>query len=312
MFGKLAKLLSGLFGGKQPGNGRQTNTTDHNNRGGSAMSRPTLRLYDGYDHTTPELRPAVKELQQLLKNEHFDVDTDGYFGPGTERAVRLFQWDNGLDDDGVVGPTTWALLLGEEPPVDDDDGDFVGGGTKYSTTIPLNDANYLRQLKEANKYKAYIDEAARTYGFEPSVIAGVGSRESHWGLILKPPGPAGTGDHTPRSGQMPPDGGGWGRGLMQIDYKYHEFARTGNWQDPRDNILYGVKVLADSRRFFKRKTNLQGVDLLRAALAGYNAGPTNTLRAIRDGRDIDFYTTGRDYSKNVLDRAGWFQAHGWE
>jgi hypothetical protein len=26
------------------------------------------------------------------------------------------------------------------------------------------------------------------------VIAGIGSRESHWGLLLNPPGPSGTGD----------------------------------------------------------------------------------------------------------------------
>jgi soluble lytic murein transglycosylase-like protein len=50
---------------------------------------------------------------------------------------------------------------------------------------------------------------------------------------------------------------------------------------------------------------------LQGALAGYNAGPGNALRAIRDGRDVDFYTTGRDYSKDVLNRAGFFQLHGW-
>ena len=38
----------------------------------------------------------------------------------------------------------------------------------------------------------------------------------------------------------------------------------------------------------------------------------NVLRTIRDERDVDFYTTGRDYSANVLDRAGFFQTHGWK
>ena len=31
------------------------------------MTRPTLRLFDGYDHTSPELRRDVRELQRRLK-----------------------------------------------------------------------------------------------------------------------------------------------------------------------------------------------------------------------------------------------------
>jgi len=61
----------------------------------------------------------------------------------------------------------------------------------------------------------------------------------------------------------------------------------------------------------RRKTNLEGAALLRAALAGYNAGVGNALTAIRDGRDIDFFTAHRDYSADVLNRAGWFQLKGW-
>lgn len=47
--------------------------------------------------------------------------------------------------------------------------------------------------------------------------------------------------------------------------------------------------------------------ILRAALAGYNAGPGNVLNDIRAGRDIDHHTAGGDYSKDVLKRAGWYQ-----
>jgi soluble lytic murein transglycosylase-like protein len=136
-------------------------------------------------------------------------------------------------------------------------------------------------------------------------------------LILKPEGPTGTGDSLERrsptrfrDGRLPPDAG-FGRGLMQIDFDAHEFARTGNWKDPEENISYGCKVLADSQDFIRRKTNLEGIPLLRAALAGYNAGPGNALRAFRDGHDLDFFTTGRDYSKDMLNRAGFFQLKGW-
>ena len=98
---------------------------------------------------------------------------------------------------------------------------------------------------------------------------------------------------------------------MQIDFDAHEFARTGNWRDPRENIPYGCKVLSEARGFIRRRAGLEGRPLLQAALAGYNAGPGNALRAIRDGRDVDFYTAGRNYSRDVLNRAGWFQLHGW-
>jgi hypothetical protein len=33
---------------------------------------------------------------------------------------------------------------------------------------------------------------------------------------------------------------------------------------------------------------------------------------VRHGLDIDFYTAGRDYSREILNRAGFFQAHGWD
>ena len=37
---------------------------------------------------------------------------DGLFGDVTEQAVREFQRRRGLEDDGVVGPQTWAEILG--------------------------------------------------------------------------------------------------------------------------------------------------------------------------------------------------------
>lgn len=37
---------------------------------------------------------------------------DGNFGPGTEKAMKLFQREHGLEEDGICGPKTWAQLLG--------------------------------------------------------------------------------------------------------------------------------------------------------------------------------------------------------
>ena len=51
------------------------------------MSHPALRLYDGYDHTSPDLQGEVKELQSALSRKGFDMKADGYFGLETEAAV---------------------------------------------------------------------------------------------------------------------------------------------------------------------------------------------------------------------------------
>lgn len=58
--------------------------------------------------------PAVAHLQTLLRDLGYmtaDVPTAAQkFGDATERAVRAFQRDQGLQVDGVVGPRTWVRL----------------------------------------------------------------------------------------------------------------------------------------------------------------------------------------------------------
>ena len=53
---------------------------------------------------------AVRELQELLVTHGFDVAIDNDFGPATELAVMIFQKNNDLIVDGIVGRKTWALL----------------------------------------------------------------------------------------------------------------------------------------------------------------------------------------------------------
>ena len=53
---------------------------------------------------------AVRELQALLRAKGFDLSIDSDFGPATELAVMMFQKDNGLDVDGIVGRNTWIAL----------------------------------------------------------------------------------------------------------------------------------------------------------------------------------------------------------
>ncbi len=60
-------------------------------------------LYRDLERTSPPLEgPDVLQLQQYLAFFGYDVEADGVFGWKTERAVKQWQDDNGLDDNGVV------------------------------------------------------------------------------------------------------------------------------------------------------------------------------------------------------------------
>lgn len=53
---------------------------------------------------------CVHYIQRLLMKRGYVLPDDGDFGPRTEYVIMRFQRSNGLDDDGVVGPLTWAAL----------------------------------------------------------------------------------------------------------------------------------------------------------------------------------------------------------
>jgi len=58
---------------------------------------------------------VVRAAQFLLNGRGCSVGywgADGDFGPQTEAAVKAFQRRNDLEADGVIGPDTWAALLG--------------------------------------------------------------------------------------------------------------------------------------------------------------------------------------------------------
>lgn len=47
----------------------------------------------------------VKELQEFL-----EIEADGIFGKGTAAAVKVWQRANSLNDDGIIGPSTWDAM----------------------------------------------------------------------------------------------------------------------------------------------------------------------------------------------------------
>lgn len=158
------------------------------------------------------------------------------------------------------------------------------------------------------------------------LIAAVGEQESRWGLALRD----GCGDWTLRTGHwlveehtirvsapprgshwlyprrdgaivpgpycMPDDGLGWGRGLMQLDFKN---ALGIDWRDPATNVKRGAQILDAGLRTFPGN--------MEAGVASYNAGPSTVRHALSLGHHPDSVTTGGDYASRVL---GHFRAWG--
>lgn len=77
---------------------------------------------DAYPLRKCDKGPAVRAIQEQINKRGQTIDVDGYFGPGTEQAVRNFQQAAGLEVDGLVGPATWAALYTGDPAGTDTDG----------------------------------------------------------------------------------------------------------------------------------------------------------------------------------------------
>lgn len=178
-------------------------------------------------------------------------------------------------------------------------------------SVDVGDAAFRAALPaRARPYATAILTVARETGVPPDILFGLGDRETNWGTAraLDQQGPAGTGDKAPRDparwgSALPPDGRGWGRGLMQIDWgSFADWCRQNDWTDPLTNIRKGAAVYLAKRRALTA-TGLQGDQLTRAALAAYNAGEGKVGNLVRAGLDPDSGTSGGDYGRDVLRRA---------
>jgi soluble lytic murein transglycosylase-like protein len=125
-----------------------------------------------------------------------------------------------------------------------------------------------------------FDAAARQTGIDRNLLLAIASRESNMGLALDANW---LGDN------------GNGIGIMQVDRRWHPtYAARYNPQDTTANVRKGAQVLQDYLARFNGNR--------RYAVAAYNSGPGNVSKALAQGLDPDTYTTGKDYSKDVLQR----------
>ena len=81
--------------------------------------------------------PALKTIQTALTQLGFPAKADGWFGPGTAKAVRDFQTSKGLKPDGDPGPNTLKAMA-----------NAVGGGRGKSVEKPGERQAYLDKNKE--------------------------------------------------------------------------------------------------------------------------------------------------------------------
>lgn len=91
----------------------------------------------------------IRVIQQALANQGYDVDVDGVFGVGTERAIQQFQSKHGLETDGIVGQATFYELTGQVLPT----GPVrrFGNGGYGGTTITTN-SSAVQIMSIANQY----------------------------------------------------------------------------------------------------------------------------------------------------------------
>ena len=279
---------------RRPTSGRPS-TKISNHSWGAAID---LKL-DGFD---PPGATGDKVPYFIAALVPFFNEAGWYSGIGFSDDMHFEVSDETLREwarDGKLGASLLVDLLAGAP---------LGraGLADHLLVAPLRD----RELEEAAKYKPFVMGAATSFGVDPLLLYAVGSRESDWGLTLRPPGPAGTGDWAPRNParfgySMPPDGLGWGRGLLQADYG-QAFGQTGDWRDPKANIEHGAQELAAGITYFK-KLGYPNVDPVRAGVAADSCGRGGGTRSLEAGFDVDYKAAGRNYSADVLHRRARFQ-----
>lgn len=103
-----------------------------------------------------------------------------------------------------------------------------------------------------------------------------------------------------------------GVGILQIDVQ-HPIARTardtGTWKsEPRPLIDFGADMLGKAVVAVRADfPELPLAGHLKIAASGYNCGLQRAMQTARGMGDSDYYTTGHDYGRDVLQRMAVFQ-----
>ncbi|XP_071991870.1 lysozyme g-like [Engystomops pustulosus] len=144
-------------------------------------------------------------------------------------------------------------------------------------------------LGRMNRYKSIIQAVAVKKKVDAALLCGVISRETRAGNTLK---------------------NGWGDnhngfGLMQVDQRYHKPRGAYNSEE---HITQGTEILISMYNSMVKKFPSSSKEMwLKGAIAAYNAGPGN----VKTLKDVDKYTTGKDYANDVVARAQYCRSKGY-
>jgi soluble lytic murein transglycosylase-like protein len=166
------------------------------------------------------------------------------------------------------GPSTFTPTRVSEPGVGS-----VSGATPPAGTT---DARVMQ-------WKPQIEAAAQKYGVNPALVAATIEWES---------------GGNPNALSFD---GGHGKGLMQIDDRWHAFARQPNALDPAANIDYGTSMIASDLKSFPGN--------LRAGIAAYNAGVGGVQGALSRGEDPSKATYSPGYIDGIQSSMNRFQQY---
>ncbi len=126
-----------------------------------------------------------------------------------------------------------------------------------------------RLATEGVNFAPEIVGAAQRYGLDPTLLAAVAAQE--------------TGGPGSNGGRNEVGDGGHGRGVFQIDDRWHDFAKTGAAMDPAKNADYAAGMLSGLLKRYGGN--------VKEALSTYNSGsPTakGTSTTWADGQTLDY------------------------
>lgn len=150
-------------------------------------------------------------------------------------------------------------------------------------------------LREMRNYKGLIETVGAEFNIDPALIAGIISRETRAGKVLK----NGWGDWNPARQAH----NAWG--LMQVDVNPHGGGHTakGDWNSV-EHLRQATEILVyfigRIRNKYPKWTPAQQ---LKGAIAAYNTGDGR----VHSYENVDASTTGKDYSNDVVARAQWYK-----
>jgi hypothetical protein len=122
---------------------------------------------------------------------------------------------------------------------------------------------------EGVNFAPEIAGAAQRYGLDPTLLAAVAAQE--------------TGGPGSNGGRNEVGDGGHGRGLFQIDDRWHDFAKSGAAMDPAQNADYAAGMLSGLLKRYGGN--------VKEALSAYNSGsptPKGTSTTWADGQTLDY------------------------